>query len=182
MYRRLFHNTLATTALLAVALVFAACDNAEDDVPDSERIVGTWEVETVNATTGIGLSIPVLDLESGGDESSFDFDDDGTFAFTFDPADGRSLDVTGTPVSIPLDQPVSFDGTFVLDEPNAQIRLTTDASPGGVVFGYRFRGSDDLELIADDPGALALLLGLAAPELEVLATVVTGGSFALRKR
>jgi hypothetical protein len=45
-----------------------------------------------------------------------------------------------------------------------------------LVLGYRLRSDDDLEIIAEDAAALAVLIGLAGPDAAVLAGAVSGGS------
>ncbi len=177
-----FHSLPTVLVLLAVAFALPACDDVTEQPPDAERIVGTWNVETVNVTTGIGISVPVLDVEAGGDESAFSFESDRSFAFTFDPNDGRVLEivVAGTTLaSIPLTQTVTLNGTYELQEGTRDIVLTTVAAPGGITMGYEFQGNDGLELTAEDPETLALFLGLAGDEFTVFSGIVTGGSFAL---
>jgi hypothetical protein len=172
---------------IASLVVFAALTGCDDDPTtrlDDELIVGTWEGETMNARTVIGLSVPVLDLEEGGDVARFTFEEDGTYAFLFDPADGRTLEIPETDVSIPLEGTVSFSGNYTLDEADGTIFLSASTNlPVGLTLEYDFDGDDALEVIADDPETLGALVGLAtdSPELELLASVVTGGSIRYRR-
>jgi hypothetical protein len=172
--RRLLH-----IAPLVVLAALMGCDNEETTRPDAELIVGTWLGETMNARTVVGLSVPVLDLEGSGDVARFTFEEDGDYTFLYDPADGRALDIPETDVSIPLDQTVSFSGNYTLDEADGTIFLSaTDGFPLGATLEYDFDGDDALEVIIDDPETLGVLVGLAtdSPEIELLASVVTGGS------
>jgi hypothetical protein len=170
---------LLPLALPLLAVGLSGCDDQETTRPDAELVVGTWLGETMNARTIIGLSVPVLDLEEGGDVARFTFEEDGSYTFVFDPADGRELAIPETDVSIPLDETVSFAGNYTLDEGDGTIFLSaTDDLPLGLTLEYDFSGDDELEVIADDPETLGVLVGIAtdSEELELLASVVTGGS------
>ena len=174
MRRQPFH-----IALLAVSVaLFAGCDSETTTRPDDELIVGTWLGETMNVRTVVGLSVEVLDLEAGGDVARFSFEEDGTYAFLFDPAEDRELSIPETDVSIPLDVTVSFSGNYTLSAGAGTIFLSAGRFPAGLTLEYDFNGDDELELIADDPETLGALVGLAtdSPEIELLASVVTGGS------
>ena len=170
---------LYTALLVALVALLAGCDTATTTRPDAELIVGTWAGETLNARTAINVSVPVLDLEDSGDVARFTFREDGAYTFAFEPAEGRAISIPQTGVSIPLEGEARFAGNYTLDEAGDTIFLSASADlPVGLTLGYRFRGDDGLEVIADDPETLGLLVGLAtdSPELQLLASVVTGGS------
>ncbi len=178
-----FHSASAL-ALAAVAFMgVSGCDAGDDGRTDAELIVGTWDAETFNARTIIPLvgSVPVVDLESGGDEAAFIFEADGGYTFRFEPADGRTFEIEQAGIVVPLSD-VTLTGSYTLDEGSGRIALTDADVPGGLTLDYDLDG-DDLELIAEDPETLALLIGLASddPIVTTLATVVTGGSIALRR-
>lgn len=185
---RLLH--IALLPLLAVALL-TGCDSNDDETPDAERIVGTWQAERINATTRVGLSVPVYEM--GSDDRaelrlSGDGDEGPLFFFDFEPADGRTLSVPGTDVEIPL-YPVRLAGSYQLNEENRTIRLRTDSLFSTSTYevdatlGYRLSGNGSLELIAESPETLALIVGLGTDDatIEALASVVTGGSLSLNK-
>ncbi len=182
MNRRLTHTGLAfvlgLAALGLAALGLAACDTAETTRADAERIVGTWEGESVSARTTVGVSLPILDLSASGDVTRFTFGADGSYAFLFDPADGRALTIPQTNVSIPLDQTVSFSGTYSLDDAAHTLTLSAGSLPANVTLGYAFSGDDALSVLAEDPETLLLLVGAATDDatIQLLASVVTGGS------
>lgn len=172
---------LLTVLFLAVAAL-AGCDDQATTRPDDELIVGTWRGDAMNARTVVGISVPVLDFQAG-DVVRFVFEEDGGYTFRFEPADGRELTIPGTDVSVPLDQDASFSGNYTLDEGDGTIFLSaSDDLPVGLTLEYDFDGDDALEVIAEDAETLGALVGLTdLEELELLATVVTGGSISYRR-
>jgi hypothetical protein len=96
--------------------------------------------------------------------------------FAYDPPDDATLSIPQTSVSIPLPDNLVLTGTYVLDDANKRIRLTRPGVGADLVLGYRLRSDDDLEIIAEDAAALAVLIGLAGPDAAVLAGAVSGGS------
>ena len=167
-----------------VALGSAGCDQVTgSDETDSERIVGAWAASSANVRVeGVPVGIPVSDLANAGDEQTFTFREDGTFAFRFDPADGRRVTISyqGTEyVSFPLNQTVALSGTYTVDESDDEITFSTLAGQTADDFqmGYGFGLTGrNLELIAEDPETLARLFGLADADAAQVAEVVTGGS------
>jgi len=177
--------------MLVVAL--PGCDHfgsADDDRPDAEIIIGTWDASSVNALVDVGpltVPIPLTGLEA--DEQSFDFGGDGRFDFVFDPDDDRRITISyqgTTYVDIPLpDGAVTLSGTYQVMESSEQIVFSTIEGQTGDDFamGYDIRGNRAiLELRAEDPRTLGLLLGLAGEEYEVFAEYVTGGSITYDRR
>ena len=171
-----FHSLL----ILVLALGLAACDSATTTRADAELIVGTWQGQDVRARTVVGISVPVLDLDMSGDVAQFTFGSDGTYSFLLDLAQGRELSIPQTSVSIPVDQTVSFSGTYTLNEAANTLFLSAGQFPSGLTLGYDFSGDNALTIIADDPETLALLVGLATDDetIQLLASAVTGGSIA----
>ena len=174
MIRNLFLFTLA----FVVVLGLAGCDSQTTTRSDADLIVGTWLGESVRAETVLGVSVPVLDLDQSGDMTRFTFGADGSYSFLFDLADGRTLDIPNTGVSIPVDQSVSFSGTYTLNETANTLTLSAGSLPANVTLEYDFDGDDAFEIIAEDPETLALLVGVATDDatIQLLASVVTGGS------
>lgn len=185
------------TVLLSVlvALGTAGCDEVADVIDprsDTERLVQdspwtAYEAQVIVDGAQFGVpgpfGIPVADLAAEGDVQTFTFRSDGTFAFHFDPADGRTVTISyrgTTYASFPLNQTVDLSGTYTVDERADEITFST--VPGQAVddfmLGYDFGPgqSDSVELIAEDPATLSLLFGLADPDAAQLARFVTGGS------
>jgi hypothetical protein len=175
-----------STILLSVlvALGTSGCDQFTDpDETDSERIVGAWSASSANVRVeGVPFGIPVSDLANAGDEQTFTFRTDGTFAFRFDPADGRRVTISyqGTEyVSFPLDRTVNLSGTYTVNESADEITFSTIAGQTAddfeMGYGFGLTGAN-LELIAEDPQTLARLFGIADADAAQVAEVVTGGS------
>jgi hypothetical protein len=178
---RRFAPTAALACVLAVA--FGACDTQENDRPDAEEIVGTWEAATANVRVrNVPVGVPVGDLAAQGDEQVFTFRADGGFTFRFDPAEGRRLRVSyqgTTYVNVPLTQTVNLAGTYTLDEAGRRLTFSTvpQTTQDDFELAYDFNSEGDaLELIAEDPETLRILFGLADEDYEVIADVVAGAS------
>lgn len=164
--------------LVVVATLVAGCDTT-DDRPDSERILGTRTATTVNARV-FGLSVPVLDLTTREPESTVTFASGGGFDLDLYLPDSLTAGQGGSQVSIPLPPSVSITGTYTLDSSSRTVTVTRTDVTGTLTFGYAFRGTDGLELIATDDGTFAALVGVAAgPSYEALADLIDGGSVRL---
>lgn len=176
------------TVLLSVlvALGIAGCDEVTDTIdprPDSERIVGQWSARSANVRVqGVPVGIPVSNLAAAGDEQTFTFQTDRTFAFRFDPADGRRVTISyngTTYADFPLERTVALSGTYTVDESADEITFSTVAGQTVDDFqmGYGFGlTGNGLELVAEDPETLSRLFGLADADAAQIADVVTGGS------
>lgn len=172
---------LRALPVLLVALALSGCSEVDPGLTDFDRVVGSWQARTANVrvqTVPVGL--PVASL--GGDEQTFTFREDETFAFRFVPAPGRTLRLTvsGSVVfEIPVTQTVNLSGTFRVDESADRILLSTVAGSTAddfrLGYGFGLTGAG-LELIAEDAQVLAVLLGLAPDDAAILASAVTGGS------
>ena len=166
----------AAALLSAVALAVLAGCSATDDRPDSERIVGTRVGTTVN-TRVLGVSVPVLDLANREPESTVTFTSGGGFDLDLSLPDSLAVGPSGNQVMVDLPASVSIAGTYTLDTAARTVTVTRTDRPGTLTLGYAFRGTDGLELIANDDGTFAALVGVAAgPQYEALASVITGGS------
>ncbi len=166
---------LILSTLLALASGLAACDSGTpSSLSDAERIVGSWQGTDLNARIigGFSVSIPGTDPSV----ASVTFASGNAFSFLFDPADGSMLGIPQTTISVPLPDQVSITGTYTLDELEEAVSVVRPSIPAALDLGYKFRGDDDLELIAETPDAFAELLGLASADAALIATVVTGGS------
>ncbi len=166
---------LPTVGLIAIASVFmGGCDSATTTMSDSALIVGSWQGTDLNAKIigGLSVSIPSVDPSV----ASVTFGSGGSFSLLFDPADGSTLGIPNTSISVPLPNQVSITGTYTISESAKTISVARPGIPAALELGYQFRGDNDLELIANSPDAFAELLGLASADAAVVATVVTGGS------
>jgi hypothetical protein len=179
-------------AALAVAAL-PGCDflgGVDDDRSDAEIIVGTWDASAVNVLVDVGpfnVPIPVAGLET--DEQWFDFGGDGQFTFVLDPDDDRRLAIAyegTTYVDIELpDGPVELTGDYEVQEEAGAILFSTIPGQTGDDFtmDYDIRGNRSvLELQANDPRAMGLLLGLAGEDYQAFAQYVAGGSITYDRR
>ena len=185
-----FH-LLALAAFAVVAL--PACDllgDTDDDRPDAEVIIGTWDASTVNVLVDVGpvdVPVPVSDLAA--DEQWFAFSADNRFTFVFDPDDDRRITVSyegTTYVDVPLpDGPISLAGDYQLSEDAGRITFSTIVGQTGDDFSMDYDISGDrsgLDLEADDPRVLGLLFGLAGDDYQVFAQYIVGGSISYERR
>lgn len=172
---------LLTTALLAAALASAGCDEIGATVSDSEAIEGSWTGSSLNVRLSVasGVSVPVPGLNVS--VATVRFSNPNEVSFRFDPADDAMLAIPQTSISIPLPDEAILSGTYTLDDGNDRISVTRPGVAQTLVLQYRFRGDDDLEIIAEDAVTLAALLGLAGPEAAQLAGLVSGGSIRYTK-
>jgi|GEM_PF-5665036 len=165
-------------ALLLVALVapllVAGCSTT-DSRSDAERILGTRTAAVVNVRL-LSASVPVYSLEATTPASQSTFAAGGAATIRLALPDTLSINVSGIAFDLPLPDEVALAGTYSLDEANDRVTIARTDVGGAVTLRYVFRGSDDLELIAEDADAIAALLGAAGPEAAVLAGRVQGVS------
>jgi hypothetical protein len=186
-------NRLLPYALALVALALPACDflgGVDDDRPHAEIIIGTWDANTVNVRVDVGpvtVPVPVSDLSA--DLQSFLFAADGTFRFTYDPADDRRITITyegETYVDIPLpDGPIVVEGDYEVRQTEGVINFSTidGQTADDFVMDYVIsRDRAGLELVAEDPRILGLLFGLAGEDYQAFAEYVVGGSIDYDRR
>lgn len=173
---RLLH--IALLPLLAVALL-TGCDSNDDETPDSERIVGTWQASEARVNTPApGVHITILDA-SNADQVSLEFDEGDRYRMIVDGT--LEIEVPQVNETITIQGGVR-QGTYqlVADE---RIRFTTDGVTGSIAIDYDFRGDNELNLSVEntDEGrqVIALILGLDAssPVLDLIA----GGTLSLRR-
>ena len=163
---------LSLLAVVLLATLVVGCSST-DTRSDAERIVGVRTAESVNARV-VGLSVPISDLSNSQPRSTVAFDAGGAFNLALTLPDSLRFDTAN--VTIPLPDAVTIVGTYALDDAANRIVITRTDITGTLTLGYAFRGSNDLELIAEDAATLSILLGLAGPEAQALAGVVQGGS------
>lgn len=173
---RLLH--IALLPLLAIAL-FAGCDANDDETPDSERIVGTWQASEARVNTPVpGVHISVLDASSA-DQVRLEFDEGDHYRLIVDGTLEIEVPQVGETITI---QGGTHTGTYqlVADE---RIRFTTDGVTGSIAIDYSFRGTNELNLSVENTEegrqVIALILGLEAdsPVLNLIA----GGTLSLRR-
>ena len=172
---RLFPITLL---LFAIAL-FAGCDSNDDETPDSERIVGTWQASEARVNTPVpGVHITVLDA-SNADQVRLEFDEGDRYRLVVEGTLEIEVPQVGETITIPGG---SQSGTYALVE-NGRIRFTTDGVTGAIAITYSFRGDNELNLSVENTEegrqVIALILGLEAgsPVLDLIA----GGTLSLRR-
>lgn len=157
---------------LVLALGLAACGTT-DSRSDEERILGVRTATTVNARL-VNTSIPVQTLEETTPASQVSFGNGNTFALRLVLPDSLVVDASGVDVTVPLPDEVTLSGTYTLDTEADRVVITRAGVSQTVTLQYVFRGSDDLELIAEDEAAITALLGLASADASRLADVVQG--------
>jgi hypothetical protein len=187
------HRFTAIVLGSLAVLALPACDllgGTDDDRPDAELILGTWDASTVNVLVDVGpvnVPVPVGDLSA--DVQTFTFGADGTFSFLFDPDDDRRITVSyegTTYVDIPLpDGPLTIEGDYEVREDAGEILFSTIDGQTGDDFAMSYDISGDrseLDLEADDPRILGLLFGLAGDDYQAFAQYVAGGSISYERR
>lgn len=165
-----------TVSLLAIALLvaFVAGCSATDSRSDAERIAGVRIAETVNARV-IGLSVPLADLTQTEPQSTVTFGPGDAFRLALTLPDSIRFESAG--VTVPLPDAVTIVGTYALDEDANRVVITRTDIMETLTLQYAFRGSDDLELIAQDDATFGALIGVVAgPDYQALARVIDGGS------
>lgn len=165
---------LSLLAVFALAFVLAACSTT-DSRSDEERILGVRTATALNARL-INTSIPVRSLEETTPASQVSFSAGNAFAMRLVLPDSVIVGAAGVDVTVPLPDQVSLSGTYVLDTDASRVVITRPGIAQTVTLRYAFRGSDDLELIAEGEEAITALLGLAGPDAQRLAGVVQGMS------
>ena len=174
--------------LLLVAASLTGCsetDPGAEALPDSERIVGTWDASTASVNVrSVPIPIRVADLTASEDQQTFAFESGGRFTFVFDPQDGRTISITalGQTLSVPVDQTVRLSGTYTLNEQTDQITFSTIDGQTADDFrmGYGFTGAS-LDLTANDVPTLVRLFGFAETDAGRLAALIDGGQITYRQ-
>lgn len=167
------HRALLLAVLVAPLLV-AGCSTT-DTRSDAERIVGTRTAEVVNVRL-LGASVPVYTLDETEPASQATFAAGGAATIRLTLPDTLSINAQGVEFDLPLPDEVALSGTYSLDEAGDRVTIARTDVGGALTLRYVFRGSDDLELIAEGADAIAALLGAAGAEAELLAGRVQGVS------
>jgi hypothetical protein len=170
---------IALLPLLAAALLFAGCDSNDDDTPDSERIVGTWQASEARVNTPVpGVHISVLDA-SNADQVTLAFGADGRYALVVDGALEVEVPQVGQTITIPGG---TREGTYALVQ-DQKVRFTTDGVTGSIAVDYGFRGANELNLTVENTEegrqVIALILGLEADS--PILNLIAGGTLSLRR-
>ncbi len=155
--------------LLLVALVaplMAGCSQT-DSRSDAERIVGTRTAAVVNVRL-LGASVPVYNVEDTPPASRASFAAGGAVTIRLALPDTLSINEQGVEFNLPLPDEVSLSGTYTLDEANDRVTIARADVGGTLTLRYLFRGTDDLELVAEDAAAVTALLGIAGPDAQAL--------------
>lgn len=166
---------LSLLAVFALALGLAACSTT-DSRSDEERILGVRTATMLNARLLGGITIPVRSLEATTPASQVSFQSDSQFSMRLVFQDSLRINQSGINVTVPLPDQVTLAGTYTLDSEGDRVIITRAGIAQTVTLRYAFRGSDDLELIAEGEEAITALLGLAGPDAARLAGVVQGMS------
>ena len=166
--------TRPSLLLVLLAAALAGCSTA-DSRSDAERIVGTRTAAVVNVRL-LGASVPVYNLEATTPASQATFAAGGAATIRLALPDTLSINAQGIAFELPLPEEVALSGTYSLDEANDRVTIARTDVGGTLTLRYVFRGSDDLELIAEDADAIAALLGAAGPDAQLLAGRVEGAS------
>lgn len=127
----------AKLSLLAFALLaFAGCDQAEELLADTERIVGTWELVGVSDSNGDRTAV----ANAAFDEVSITFGSDLVY----------NLFVDFAPVG-GLDAEQSYGGNYTVVPATGFVTLTAEVNgtAGPIPFEYEFDGDDRIGLKAD---------------------------------
>lgn len=168
---------MTRTSLLLVLVVAALAGGctATDSRSDAERIVGVRTAAAINARV-LGVSVPVRDIEATSPPSQVSFASGGAFALRLGLGGDITFSGGGQSVTILLPAEVVAAGTYSLDEENDRVTIARTDVGGTLTLRYRFVGSDDLELIAEDAAAIEALIGIAGPDAQQLLGVVQGAS------
>jgi hypothetical protein len=144
---------LARCSIIALAffmLAFAGCDDAEELLADSERIVGSWEL--VGIADSRGDRSVVL---AGFDEVSVRFESNLVYDLLVDFAQIGGLDAEQR-----------YGGNYTVVPATRFVTLTAEieGTPTPIPFAYEFDGDDRIGLSADSD-LLEPLLTIAGQEL-----------------
>jgi hypothetical protein len=112
--------------------VFAiGCDSNDDELSDSERFVGDWDITAVGDSDGDQTA----DFEAGFDGVTVVFTQGGTFTLTADPIQGDD---------------VVLEGPYNVNETAKQVTVTISFGGQNIPLSlpYNFNGDDEVTLSA----------------------------------
>lgn len=118
-----------------VALLFAVfaigCDSNDDELSDSERFIGDWEIAAVADSDGDQTAA----FEAGFNSVAVEFTDTGTFTLTADPVQGDD---------------VVLEGPYNVNESANQVTVTISFGGQNIPLSlpYDFDGDDTVTLSA----------------------------------